>query len=134
MISNVRITRIETDVDHGTFGVLSIDGRAFCVTLEPYWQFNQQNLSCIPAGQYSVEPFQSSKYGRVYMIRAVPGRKAVEFHSGNVDDHTRGCILLGEYFGKLRGNRAVLNSGATFKAFRDEIGWVRFHLTIVEAY
>ena len=50
------------------------------------------------------------------------GHTALLFHSGNVEDHTRGCILLGQYPAKLMGERAVLNSGTTFKKFMALMG------------
>jgi hypothetical protein len=65
----------------------------------------------------------------------VPGRDKVLFHAGNKIGDTAGCILLGETLGKLAGDRALLNSGATFKAFMDELQGVdEFHLTIREEY
>jgi hypothetical protein len=60
---------------------------------------------------------------------------AVLIHTGNVVGDTQGCIILGQYFGKLRENRAVLNSGATFQAFMDFMaGHDTAHLTIKEIY
>jgi len=47
----------------------------------------------------------------------VDGHKYLLFHSGNIEKHSEGCILLGETIGKLEGVRAVLNSGATFQKF-----------------
>ena len=134
-MKQIRLTRIETNPNQGTFGVLTIEGEAFCVTLEPYWRDNVSEFSSIPAGQYVCKPFNSPKFGDVYLVTDVAGRSMVEFHTGNVDRHTRGCILLGQYFGKLSSReRAVLNSGKTFKSFLSRMGNEEFNLTIVESY
>ena len=47
----------------------------------------------------------------------VDGHTALLFHSGNIEKHSMGCVLLGETIGKLTGQRAVLNSGATYQKF-----------------
>jgi hypothetical protein len=65
----------------------------------------------------------------------VPGRSYILFHKGNTDDNTEGCILLGQYYGKLAGNRAILNSGNTFDEFMKILdGYDEFSLTIREIY
>jgi len=133
-MKTVRITRIVTDPNHGTFGVLTIDGVAFCVTLEPYQMDNQANISCIPASQYHVIPVNSAKFGETYRLCSVPGRGGILIHAGNIDDHSEGCIIVAEHFGKLGDARAVLNSGKTFDKFNEIIDREEFHLTIVEAY
>ena len=131
----VEIIRLEDHVDWGTFGVLKIDKVSFCVTLEPPDLLNEPNRSCIPAQQYMCRRHISPKYGKTYMVQDVPKRTAILFHPGNTVDHTEGCILTAQYFGKLRGNRAVLNSGETFGLFMDEMAQVQnFHLTIKEVY
>jgi hypothetical protein len=132
----VEIIRAGTDKVHGTFGILKINKKCFCVTLEPPDRLNAANVSSIPNGQYMCHPYSSPKYGEVYKVLEVSGRKGILFHSGNIVKHTKGCILLGSSFGKLNAgkNRAVLNSGATFKKFREAIGKNKFHLTISESY
>jgi len=112
----IKLLRVE-ESDQGTIGVMLVDGVAFCCTLEPPDKDNQSNISCIPPGAYVAMRVDSPKYGNTFEITNVPNRSHVLIHAGNVVKHTKGCILLGQYFGKLKGDRAVLNSGATFKAF-----------------
>ena len=128
------LIRLE-ESEHGTIGVLKIDKEVFCVTLEPPDKENVRNVSSIPAQQYLCRPRQSEKFGKTFEVTNVPGRTDVLFHAGNVVTHTEGCILLGESVGKLKGQRAVLNSGNTFKSFMEKIGLGEtFHLTIREVY
>ena len=117
MQKQVDLIRIEEDPESGTFGVLRVDGEAFCVTLEPPDLDNQQNISNIPPGGYICQRVRSPRFGETFEVMNVPGRSHVFFHAGNIARHTHGCVLLAQYYGKLKGDRAVLNSGATFRAF-----------------
>lgn len=131
----VEIIRLEEDNLWGTFGALKINKAVFCVDLEPPDRENVQFISSIPAQQYDCHRFNSPKFGETFKIMNVPGRDKVLFHPGNYVSQTEGCILLAQYFGKLKGNRAVLNSGNTFREFmRIMLGYDVFHLTIKEMY
>ena len=122
MIPEAKIIRIEDSKVHGMFGVLLIHKTSFCVTLEPPWKNNEAHISCIPAGRYLCTKYTSQKYPATYQVNSVPGRSLILFHPGNTVDDTTGCIILGQYFGKLRSaERAVLNSG---KTFREWMAWM----------
>ena len=110
------LIRISKNTD-GVFGTLLINKDPFCVTLEPEDLQNRPNLSCIPDGAYIVKRIVSPKYGDVFCVQDVPFRTHILIHSGNTEDDTLGCILLAQYYGKLKGKRAVLNSGDTMKDF-----------------
>jgi len=130
-----RLVRVETDKENGTFGVLLLNGELFCNTLEPYSRDNAQNISCIPSGQYICKRYSSGRYPETFQVTGVQGRTLILFHAGNIDEHTEGCILLGERVGKLRGDRAILNSGKTFGNFIKKLVLTpEFKLTVVEAY
>lgn len=129
----VELIRLE-ETEHGTMGVLRIDKEVFCCTLEPPDRENEVSRSSIPAQQYLCKPVESPTHGGTFEVTNVPGRTHILFHAGNVVDHTEGCILLGQYFGKLKGNRAVLNSGNTFKQFLNDVGRQPFKLTVYEVY
>ena len=130
----LELIRLE-ESEAGTIGVLKIDKKVFCFTLEPPDNENAANISSIPAQQYAVTPYASVKYPRHYQVLGVPGRSKILIHPGNTTADTAGCILLGQTIGKLRGDRAVLNSGETFEAFRDILGRDNdHHLTIKEVY
>lgn len=130
----VEIVRLE-EGSEGTFGVLKIDKQVFCVTLERPDRLNVSDISSIPEGQYICKKTTSPKYGECFEVMNVQNRTHVLFHAGNVVNHTRGCILLAQYFGKLKGNRAVLNSGNTMKEFMTIMcNETEFHLTIKNSY
>ena len=134
LIPTVRLIRVE-ESSQGTFGNLIICSQVFCVTLEPSDWLNEQNISSIPAQQYQCIRIHSPQFGETFEIVDVPGRSHVLFHAGNVVKHTEGCVIVAQYFGKLHGDRAVLNSGDTFKKFiRIMEGVDIFSLTIKEVY
>ena len=131
----VEIVRLEGGFQYGTFGALKINKQVFCVTLEPPDIENIKNISSIPAQQYTCEKFNSPTYGETFIVKDVTNREYVLFHPGNIKRHTKGCIILGQYWGKLGENRAVLNSGSTFKEFLNIMkDYNEFHLTIKEVY
>lgn len=113
------IDRTSTGKD-GTFGMMTIDGVAFCVTLEETWLNNQKRISCIPAGTYKVTAYSGTKYKDVFILHDVPNRSAILMHWGNTNDNTAGCILLGQYFANFSGKRGIANSKSTFNLFRSK--------------
>lgn len=134
LMPTVRLIRVEESVQ-GTFGVLIICSQVFCVTLECPDKLNECNISSIPAQQYQCIRIHSPQFGETFEIVDVPNRSHVLFHAGNVVKHTKGCVILAQYFGKLHGDRAVLNSGNTFKEFMEIMKNVdMFNLTIKESY
>jgi len=131
----VELIRLEENQRFGTFGILRVNKRVFCATLEPPDLENLRNKSSIPAQQYLCRRYSSEKHPTTFEVTNVPGRDRILFHPGNTVDDTAGCILLGQHFGKLREKRGVLNSGQTFRNFIGLMGAAQsFHLTIYEQY
>jgi DNA/RNA endonuclease YhcR with UshA esterase domain len=131
----VKIIRIDSEPDHGTFGVMLMNGVAKFCTLEPYSRFNEKSISCIPTGQYICKRYSSVKYPNTFEVKNVQGRSNILFHKGNEDTHTEGCILIGQYFSKLKENRIIANSGQSFNEFLQELNSMQeFRLTVTEAY
>lgn len=125
--------------DQGTEGKLSIPslGGVF-FTLELPWRSNQQNVSCVPPGQYDCRVVNSPRFKRVYLLLSVPNRSHVLIHSGNFAGdtskgfrtHVQGCILLGTKRGKIYGQRAVLMSRIAIRRFMALVADDPIHLTI----
>lgn len=139
LLPTVEIIRLEDNFPQGTFGALLVARQVVCWTLEPPEYENKKDFACIPVGQYECERINSLRFKTsTYIICNVPNRTHVEFHPGNTVDDTVACVLLGETQGKLKcskGDRAVLNSGKTFKNFIEMMSsYEKFNLTIKEAW
>lgn len=116
----ITIKRISEN-EHGTFGVLIKDNIPLCVTLEDMWKDNKRNISCIPAGMYHVVKHFGRKYKDVWRIENVPNRYGILIHSGNTEEDTTGCVLVGKHYGFLGGKYAILDSMETINALRNEL-------------
>jgi hypothetical protein len=100
-----------------TYGVLIHGGTPFALTLERPWRENRRGESCIPAGRYTCRRVKSPKFGDTFEIVNVPGRSAILFHKGNIDDDTHGCILVGEQFEPVLGKPGIVASKEGFAEF-----------------
>ncbi len=118
----------------GTFGVLIIATYPFAVTLENPWLDNEVMVSCIPLGKYICRRIDSPKFGNTFEVTDVEGRTHILFHKGNTEEDTSGCILVGEEYGFLGGERAVLASSRGYNEFMNmHKGSQSFELSIVDA-
>lgn len=86
-----------------------------CHTLELPWKDNQQNISCIPEGEYKVEKRFSKKFKSHFHITNVEGRSYILIHPGNYYTDIRGCVLVGSGLTDINndGHKDVINSGDT---------------------
>lgn len=136
-MKEVEILRIESpkgidvsDQSKATIGIMRMSGKFFCFTLEPPDRNNGLD-SCIPVGEYSCKRYSSAKYPDTFEVTNVPNRSYILIHSGNIDKHSLGCILLGSNAGYLEGKRAVLSSKSAFKKFMKTLGSIpEFNLVI----
>lgn len=115
-----------------TFGIL-VAGVEVFHTLERPWLSNRSNVSCIPAGEYACKYLPKStsgKYRKVWWLQDVEDRSGILIHNGNLVDHTKGCILVGERKGILGGKAAVLASRTAMRKLLDVIGEQGFSLKI----
>jgi hypothetical protein len=111
--------------DNHTTGALFLDGKYFCDTMEDkdrglYSYMNIGEISnikikaqtAIPYGTYKMRISYSPRFKKdLPEILNVPGFTGVRIHSGNTQDDTEGCILVGE---KNGSGTSVLNSRKTF--------------------
>jgi len=103
--------------DYATWGVLLEKDTPFAVTLEPPWEDNLPNVSCIPTGTYKCKKIKAERHGDTFHVLDVPNRHGIIFHVGNLPKETSGCILIGTSFGKLWGKPAILASSIAMKKF-----------------
>jgi hypothetical protein len=114
----------------GAFGVLLEDGLPFAVSLERTFG----DTVVIPPGEYPCRRtvFFKKNYKTYEVI--IPGHDRVLFHIGNVEDDSRGCVLVGLQFGKVDGQPGVLLSRLGFLEFMRRAGRRReFRLRVREA-
>lgn len=91
-----------------TLGVLSVDGKLECYTLEdrvrvdpnPETPQNEAKVygeTAIPEGRYRVVINMSPKFKKLMMrLLDVPGFTGILIHGGNKHQDTFGCILVGQ--------------------------------------
>ena len=103
-----------SDCDYATFGILCESIFPFAVTLEDAWKNNQQNISCIPIGEYTCKRYSSEKYPDVWQIMNVIGRDKILLHWGNKDEDTQGCPLIAEKFITLSDGRVGIGESKNF--------------------
>lgn len=120
-MKQVTLKRITSSLPEQTLGVLLDEEVPFVVTLEQQWANNQPDISCIPAGTYLCKRVMSPKFGDTFEVTNVTGRSNILFHSGNIDDNTKGCILVAEQFGFLNGEIAILSSEKGFSEFKERL-------------
>ncbi len=109
----------------GTFGVLLTGDVPFALTLEPALP--------IPPGVYDCKrDFYHAGGYETFEITDIPNRSRILFHKGNLPEHTRGCVLVGEEFGLLDNRPAILASGRGFAEFMEKLeGKQSFRLEVV---
>jgi hypothetical protein len=117
--------------EFGTFGVILEGGIPFALTLERPWLDNKRNVSCIPAGHYTCKRFHSEKHPNTFEVQDVDNRTGILFHTGNLMEHSAGCILIGETFDPYKGQPAILSSAKGFDEFMSKLeGEIEFELII----
>jgi len=94
----------------GMQGVLRYKGKAFALTLELPWRDNKRGESCVPADCYKTDLAPSpARGGRdIWWIRGVEDRIAIQLHTGNVLEHTDGCVIIGDQFDFLENGGIVI--------------------------
>ncbi len=116
---NAKLFRFQNEGTH-VMGALVIDGHKF-YTIERPWLNNLRNKSCIPAGNYTAHYLPrsgSGKYRKVYHLLPVENRSGILIHTGNLVQHSLGCLIIGSKFVSKTDKRspAVYSSR---KALRD---------------
>lgn len=119
-MKTLKLVRVSEYKD-ATLGVLCINARPMFVTLEDRWFDNEKQISCIPAGKYTIRLHDSPKFGKVYQVCDVPERSHILIHAGNTHHDTHGCILLGLMYGTVGTETAILSSRAALASFMTEM-------------
>jgi hypothetical protein len=125
MIEAVRIG--EADGDEGLFGVLDLGEHGRVFTIERPWADNEPCVSCIPEGEYRLEPHSSPNHQATWAlvggtVSHYPAdgyrRTAILFDQANWASELQGCIALGTHLGFLSGRLAVMDSAGAMHRLR----------------
>ncbi len=124
----IRLFRFYDD-GHTTLGLLTINGKFFCYTLEDtYHQVKVPKETRIPAGTYEIK-FRKidseftlrmrNRHGEWFTyfpeLQNVPGFSYVYIHSGNSIADTDGCILVADSIDGSKPEKLIKNSLAAFQ-------------------
>ena len=104
----LQVVRTQLGKD-ATNGLLFIDGIFECYTLEDQYQaVKVMHETCIPEGTYDIEfrktggfhakyseRYKNAHYGMLH-VQDVPGFEYILIHTGNTDEHTSGCLIVGD--------------------------------------
>lgn len=123
----LRLERIASDGD-STIGILFVDAAFECFTLEDeHRALKVKGETRIPAGTYRIDlrteggltKVYGNRYGAMHRgmlwLRDVPDFEWIYIHTGNRDEHTEGCILVGEQCLSQAGDMAVLASRPAYR-------------------
>jgi len=87
-----------------TTGVITLDNRFVCYALERPWLNNEKNISCVPAGTYEIERYDSAKFPDCFSlvnfnlgVGLTPEfqRNYILIHPANRVSQLQGCIAPG---------------------------------------
>ena len=132
-MNNVHIKRIKKHSTKGTVGILFINSKEICYTLELPDKNNKINVSCIPGNlSYDCSIVDSPTFGNVYEVCNVPDRTHILFHIANFLDDIKGCIALGDRYDEYEGKYVVWDSKVAFNRFMKYLNNKPFKLTITE--
>lgn len=94
----------DTFTQNSTIGRLFVDGAFECFILEDVVRAPNVKIpdeTAIPYGRYEVIVSYSNRFKQqMPLLLNVPMYEGVRIHSGNVAEHTEGCLLTGKTVGK----------------------------------
>ena len=137
----LEILRVSSDVDSSSGLVFDItDGRKFlCYSLEDEYRNDKvMHETRVPAGTYQIQLRKvggfnaryAKKYGDFHKgmlhVQDVPGFEYILIHTGNTDEHTSGCLIVGD----SQENNQLLKNGFIGKSVQ---AYKRIYTPIAEA-
>lgn len=127
-----------------TMGAWMLDGVRWFHTIEP--GDADRDFPRIGPGLYRARPWEwragsTARFPRTWVLEGPgvsftkrPGfRWPILVHWGNLDENTKGCIVIGMARGMLKGEPAVLDSVRAVNRMREIVGPRAFEIEIKEA-
>lgn len=130
--------------DERTMGTWSLDGARWFYTIEPGdadIEFPRIGPGLYRARPWEWRPGSAARFPRTWVLEG-PGvsftkrrgfRWPILVHWGNLDENTKGCIVIGLARGMLKGEPAVLDSVRAVDRLRRVVGPREFEIEIKEA-
>ncbi len=89
----MQLTLYRAYFNEGTNGTLFCSGKFLCHTIELPWNDNRRNISCVPEGEYQIEPRFSIRFKHHLILKNIKGRSFILFHPANdALKELKGCI------------------------------------------
>lgn len=120
--------------DNETIGILSIDNKANCFTLEDTYQTKKvYGKTRIPEGTYRIKLRTSGrlheKYSKLFPdmhkgmleLQNVPGFTFIYIHIGTTEDDTLGCLLTGRNVNLKNDRFKLTESTEAYKDFYSKV-------------
>ena len=137
----IEVLRISSESDSSSGLVFNVtDGRKFlCYSLEDEYRNDKvMHETRVPAGTYQIllrkEGGFNARYAKKYgdfhkgmlHVQDVPGFEYILIHTGNTDEHTSGCLIVGD----SQENNQLLKNGFIGKSVQ---AYKRIYTPIAEA-
>ena len=107
------------------------------LSLERGWRNNENRVSCVPLGTYTVVLEYSDKFEMdLWELKNVPNRSECKFHSANYWFQLNGCIALGRTLADINNDdyQDVTSSKSTMKDFHEALkGETQIDLIITDS-
>lgn len=117
-----------------TISRVFVDGEFFCFGLEDEYRAEKvAGKTRIPAGTYKIgirsvggfhgrykKRFADIHKGMLHVLD-VPGFEYILIHCGNKDEHTAGCLLVGQGAGTTPGDMMITKSTAAYRRFYSKV-------------
>lgn len=125
---NIELLTFKKNIN-GTFSDVMSGGRFLGVSVERPWNDNKRFVSCVPAGEYKLIPYNSTSYGFVYLLsnpelgvypfeeqcKSNKDRYGCIFvHKGSYPHNFQGCIGIGDEY--IESMNMVKNTKNTCKS------------------
>ena len=119
------INRIEI-ISDGCFSVLkdlqTQEVQPFAISVERTYPQRGGQYVKLNSGIYLCVRTMYNKGGYMTFEILFPDHDEIKFHKGNLEDHSDGCVVVGEFFDMYKGKVAVMSSGKAFNEFMMRYG------------
>jgi len=108
----------ETAIDYGTYNL----GTRYSPKFSKYFLYSESKNILIDARHKSKHPeLTDLKEHELIWILNVPKFEYILMHWGNTDKNSRGCLLVGQAIGIIKGRQGVVSSRAYYKKFYPKV-------------